>query len=318
MDDKTFDFFKTNRYTCMRMRYSQKQTEEIYMTLCGVEHCVANQTFGPIVREEYHLHAILSGKGTVEVDGKTQQIHRKQLFLVKPGEMTSYQADEEDPWCYCWLSFAGTNAKYYMDAAGFTNGVNVRNCYVDPQEFLILIQRLLEYTEVNVACDLRRLGISLEYLALAVESNTMNEHAIHHHAYSPDVYVRHALDFIRMNYETAKVNDIAKYIGINRSYLTNIFKKKMGISPQEYLLQYRLNMGRQLLLTTDLSIQDVAQKIGYENPLTFSKMFKNAYGVSPRNYRLRERETDGEGNLLPAALEEPAADAEDEAAETET
>lgn len=288
MDNENFAFYKTKRYTCMK--YSQKQTEEISMTFCGAEHCTGDKSFGPKVRKEYHLHVVISGKGTLEVNGKTHQIHGNQLFLVKPGEMTYYKADGEDPWYYCWLTFFGTNAKRYMDAAGFTDGVNIRDCYVDSQEFLILIQRLLECTELTVACELRRLGISLEFISLSVESNAKGESAIrHHHDYSPDVYVSHALDFIRLNYATIKVNDIAKYIGINRSYLTNIFKKKMGVSPQEYLLQYRLNMGCQLLLTTNLSIQEVAQKIGYENPLTFSKMFKNAYGVSPRNYRMKGR-----------------------------
>jgi AraC-like DNA-binding protein len=101
------------------------------------------------------------------------------------------------------------------------------------------------------------------------------------------VYVNHALDYIRKNYDTIRVTDVARYIGINRSYLTNIFKKKMGVSPQEYLLQYRLDKGSKLLLETRMSIQEVAQKIGYDNPLTFSKMFKSVYGVSPRNYRLQ-------------------------------
>lgn len=36
-----------------------------------------------------------------------------------------------------------------------------------------------------------------------------------------------------------------------------------------------------------MSIGEIAEKIGYENPLTFSKIFKNVYGVSPKNYRLR-------------------------------
>lgn len=61
----------------------------------------------------------------------------------------------------------------------------------------------------------------------------------------------------------------------------------MDISPQESLLSYRLEQGSRLLRTSGMSIQEVAEKIGYENPLTFSKMFKNAYGVSPKNYRLK-------------------------------
>ncbi len=61
----------------------------------------------------------------------------------------------------------------------------------------------------------------------------------------------------------------------------------MEISPQEYLVSYRLEQGSRLLRTTKMSIGEIAEKIGYENPLTFSKIFKNVYGVSPKNYRIR-------------------------------
>ena len=61
----------------------------------------------------------------------------------------------------------------------------------------------------------------------------------------------------------------------------------MDISPQEYLLSYRLEQGSRLLRTTKMSVQEIAESIGYENPLTFSKMFKNAYGVSPKYYRMK-------------------------------
>lgn len=286
MENENFAYYKTKRYTCLK--YSQRQTEEIYMSFCGVEHCIADKAFGPAARDEYHLHVIISGKGILRVNGETHSLHGNQIFLVKAGEETYYKADTEDPWYYCWVTFGGTNARRYMDAAGFTDGVNVKDCFVDAQELLMYTQRLLECSELTVANEVRRLALALEFISLVIESGAKSEQAIrHHHDYSPDVYVNHALDFIRFNYASIKINDIAKYIGINRSYLTNIFKKKMGVSPQEYLLQYRLNMGCQLLLTTNLSIQEVAQKIGYENPLTFSKMFKNAYGVSPRNYRMQ-------------------------------
>lgn len=122
-----------------------------------------------------------------------------------------------------------------------------------------------------------------EILALLVETRIPRKEI--RHEFSPDLYVQYAVQFIHLNYSHIRVNDIAKYIGINRSYLTTIFKNKLNVSPQEYLVSYRLNKGKQLLCTTDLSIQDIAASVGYDNPLTFSKMFKNAYGKSPRHFR---------------------------------
>ena len=123
-----------------------------------------------------------------------------------------------------------------------------------------------------------------QILALLVNSQNQNlekQKKTLPHDYSPDVYVDNALQYIHDHYAHAKISDIASYIGITRSYLTHIFKQKMEISPQEYLVSYRLEQGSRLL------IGEIAEKIGYENPLTFSKIFKNVYGVSPKNYRLR-------------------------------
>jgi AraC family transcriptional regulator of arabinose operon len=302
--------YETTLYRCLE--YHQKQTEDLYLTLCGMEQCPA----GSIVQTEdqkagYHLHIILSGKGFLTVRGVKQNLQFGQMFITKPGEISIYGADEEEPWSYCWMSFDGNNAKGYAESAGFKEGIYSQNCYVDQQKFSELVRRILEQPELTLANDLMRLGTLLEYISLAIESNYKLTQVVRHpHEYAPDVYVKHAIDFIVNNYTTIKVNDIAKYIGINRSYLTNIFKKKMNVSPQEYLLQYRLQQGCKLLLETHLSIQEVSRKIGYENPLTFSKMFKSVYGVSPSQYR-------AQGGGCPLKSDEQTADSEETFTEKE-
>lgn len=273
-------------YTCLHCR--PRQTEDIYMTFCGVEQCPCGFDVGPRARKNYHLHVILSGRGTLEVRGKRFQLHENQAFLLKPEEEARYQADWKDPWRYCWVSYNGNKARRYFEAAGFPDGVNARDCHVDTHAFLRIVQRLLECTEVTLYNELRRLGLALEFLSLMAESAARAEGAAQRrYDYPPDVYVDHALDMIRLHYAAITVGDLARSIGINRSYLTHIFKKRTGLSPQEYLLRFRLDRGRQLLLTTNFSVQEIGRQIGYENPLTFSKMFKNVYGISPRNYRLR-------------------------------
>ena len=78
---------------------------------------------------------------------------------------------------------------------------------------------------------------------------------------------------------------MARAVNLHRSYLTSIFKKKLGISPQGYLMQCKMRRAKQILLESDHPVQEVARMVGYENPLTFSKIFKEYYGSSPRDYR---------------------------------
>ena len=281
---RDFKYYKAKH--CTVLKYRKVQAIGLYPTCFGVEQCTPGFSVGPWRRNNYHLHVILSGKGILRVGEKTYHLHGNQTFLLKPKEVSFYQADEHDPWHYCWVSFNGASAKGYMDAAGFPDGLNARDCYVETNEFLMLAWKLLECGENTLQQELRRLSLTMEFISLMIDS-TSRSARLERRDDSPDIYVDHAIDVIRCQYASVKIHDIARHIGINRSYLTNIFKKRTGLSPQEYLLRYRLNIACQLLLTTNQPIQEVARQVGYENPMTFSKMFKHAYGISPSGYRLR-------------------------------
>lgn len=273
-------------YRCLE--YHQRQTDDIYMTLCGIEKAGSFKTDG---RPNYHLHVVLSGKGTLYLENEKFNIRHGQMFITKPGEKCWYECNADDPWKYCWMTFGGNKAEDYVESMGFKKGIYVRDCNEEPYKFFDLVKKILDRPELTLARDLMRLSILLEYIGLAIESNyKMGQSSRHQHDYSPEAYVDHALDFIHYNYRTIKVSDVSKYVGINRSYMANIFKAKMGISPQEYLVQYRLKEAARLLRETNQPIQDISHKVGYNDPLTFSKMFKNFYGMSPRTYRAKNEE----------------------------
>lgn len=276
-----------------------KPTEnaELYLTVAGIERCAPDQFYGPGIRDDYHLHFVLSGEGTLEINGTSYQLKRGHIFIIPPYVKTFYYANPKNPWQYTWISFSGTKATYYLEKAGLTVETPVRKTYVKPEEFLSLIEKLLDHHEPVVANELLRTSLMYEILALLITSQNQNLNEQNKpipYDYSPNVYVEHAVDYIHYNYNRIRVNDIANYIGITRSYLTHIFKKQLQVSPQKYLLTYRLEQSCRLLRSTNLSIQEIAEQVGYENPLTFSKIFKNTYGYSPRNYRIRIQEKNQE------------------------
>ena len=269
------------------------ENTELSLTVCGIERCAPSQAYGPCKRDDYHLHFVLDGKGTLRIEDKYYYPHQGQIFVVPPDIDIHYYCDAEKPWHYTWVSFTGTKAAYYLEKAGITIDHPVRDCYINPEEFRAYTEKILKYHELTIANELLRNSLLYELLALLVNSqnqNLTNNHKPVEHDYSPDVYVNYAAEYIHYNYDHIRVSDIADYIGITRSYLTHIFKQKLGVSPQEYLLTYRLDQSLRLLRSTNFSIQEISESIGYENPLTFSKMFKNAYGLSPKNYRIQMKE----------------------------
>jgi AraC-like DNA-binding protein len=81
------------------------------------------------------------------------------------------------------------------------------------------------------------------------------------------------------------IETIAQTLGLNRKYLSKMFKQEMGITPQQYLIQFRMNRACELLQNPILTVGEVASSVGYADQLLFSKIFKRTMAVSPREYR---------------------------------
>ena len=222
---------ETSKYRSLE--FPQKQSDDLFLILCGVEQCRPGYAFHSDRRPGYHLHVILSGKGELRMEGRTTPLHFGQMFVTKPEEDIWYQADQQDPWSYCWMSYGGNNAERHTESAGFVPGVNCLPCNLEQDRFYDLVKRVLDQPNLNRVSDLMRVGLLVEFLALAIESHYRSDR-VHpkEPEYSADVYVEYAATYIRENFASAKISDVAAYIGIHRSYLTNIFKEKMGVSPR--------------------------------------------------------------------------------------
>ena len=278
------DTVRRNRhYRCLE--YDHSQSGDVYLIACGKERCDPGVSYGPELRDGYHLHVVLSGTGTLRAGGQTFHPHFGQLFLLKHDEVVEYIADESDPWEYCWVTYNGTEAKRLSEEIGFTEGVYCLDSQVEAKLFYELIFRMHEKPEMNPVFDLRRRGILLEFISLAMEATKVGGRNTRRYEYPAQVYIDRAVGFIHHNYATIQVSDIVEYIGFTRSYFATMFKQHTGLSPQEYLMQYRLQRACRLLTATMLSVQAIAADVGYDNPMTFSRMFKNAYGISPTEYR---------------------------------
>ena len=102
--------------------------------------------------------------------------------------------------------------------------------------------------------------------------------------------MRKAAVYIEHHYAYAiSVMDIAAYVGIDRSHLYTVFKQVLHVSPKEYLTGFRIRKACALLREPSLSIAAVANSVGFENNLYFSKVFHKRMGLSPSQYRLQSQ-----------------------------
>ena len=89
--------------------------------------------------------------------------------------------------------------------------------------------------------------------------------------------------------EPLRVQDIAKELRIDRIGLSRRFTRAFGMSPIDYLTTLRLERARNLLATTDLKLEDIAEKCGFANAPYLSRLFRKKLHRTPTSYRERER-----------------------------
>lgn len=244
----------------------------------GFQKCMANHQWGPGVRDHYLIHYVLSGKGTLQVGDRTFVLEGGQAFLLRPDTPASYCADGDNPWEYYWVGFSGPVAPLFLTQTGFAHqpvvvvpgGDRVRQALLD-----IYKARGSDYpSAVTMA------GYLQVALGLLMEGATPEGEE------SVTVYAQQGAEFIHQNYShPITVEEVARHVGVSRSYLYRAFHTNFQQSPSQYLIGYRIQRACQLLKGSKLSVQVVATSVGFEDHFYFSRAFRREMGVTPTEYR---------------------------------
>lgn len=105
-----------------------------------------------------------------------------------------------------------------------------------------------------------------------------------------DPVIDFVVDYVHKNYaQDITLDIVAEHLHITGGYLSTYFKEKTGENFIDYVNGVRTRIAQQMLLETDLRIQDVASRSGYQNINSFNRMFKKFTGLSPREFRKEKR-----------------------------
>lgn len=267
----------------------ENESIDMYLSTCGMQNCFPDHSFGPGKRDEFILHFICEGKGVYESNGKKYELEKGDMFLIWPEEEVSYKADSKNPWSYIWIGFQGVKATSYLKAAGFDKETLV-NELNDTSIIYTYVQQMFLYRQLTISNELKRDAALLQIFAFLIDYKHKSSENEENYDYPYSIYVKQAKDFIKTNFnDNIRINDIANYIGIDRTYLSQIFKKTLNLSPQEYLLKYRIDQAKNLLVNSDEKVSSIAREVGYSDSLAFSKIFKKESGLTPVEYRKSKR-----------------------------
>ncbi|MBQ7793268.1 MAG: AraC family transcriptional regulator [Clostridia bacterium] len=236
----------------------------------GYEECNKGHDYGPAERTYWLIHFVASGFGYFKIGDKEYAVGPGEMFIIPPFEETYYKADEEKPWSYIWI--------------GFTTDKALPAALTD----IVRCPEAVEIFNAMKTCDKFSNGRSAFLSARLWDLFALLLGREKHHT----DYVENALDCIHSEYMYGiTVEQIAERLSLDRSYFSTLFKKKVGVSPKQYLLNYRMSIAASLMLDNGKSVTVAANSVGYTDIFTFSKMFKRHYGVSPNEYVSQKRKS---------------------------
>ncbi|MBQ8279880.1 MAG: helix-turn-helix domain-containing protein [Roseburia sp.] len=96
-------------------------------------------------------------------------------------------------------------------------------------------------------------------------------------------------DFIHKNYSTVTVQQLVDTFHFQEDYFNRLFKKKTGMTYSAYVQDVRLSRAKKMLCSTDKSISEIAELIGYHNKGYFYKIFQKKYNMTPQQYRMSNK-----------------------------
>lgn len=244
----------------------------------GHEKCKKNHFYGPTVRAHYLVHFVIQGKGSYQVRGAKYQIQKDQAFLIRPDELTYYQADQKDPWEYCWIAFDGPEADRIV--SHFFPSKETYICdATNPDLFnSYLAQTIPNFKMLNLSQF--ELAGWFYLLFSCLQPRTLLKRD------REKEYLDMIVNYVKYNYMlNENIQEISTKIGIDRTYLYKILKKYKGCSPKEYLMLQKISAAKELLLYSEIPITEIGFLCGFNDSSSFCKNFRKYENISPSEYR---------------------------------
>ena len=216
------------------------------------------------------LHYVMEGQGTFFLGDRAYPVHTGQAFLILPGATVRFEADRDDPWALRWVGFGGNLSHSFSQ---------LPPVFDVPEQ---VWNDLCDLSDPLFPSDILSYLLSSElFLLYAKMLNPINKNRN---------YVEQVIDYVQQHYtEKLTVGQIAAKLGLTRSYLTDLFHRKMGKSIQEYIIGFRILTAKQLM-TEGCSVRQAAAQCGFNDYSYFTRRFTKETGVTPSQWLKRYKE----------------------------
>ena len=228
----------------------------------GFEVCESEHTFGPAVRRYYLLHYVLDGRGEFCREDGTYPVGPGEIFVIRPGEVTTYRADKDEPWRYAWISFESSVPLVFLN---------------EP----LLRQKPVRHIFDALAVHCGEKGNECRIYSLMYELLWMLQRGLDGPERQGRSYAAYIKAYLEDSYMTpVSMQALAERLHLDRRYMTSVFKGEVGVSPQAYLTELRLQSARDFLRRA-YPVGEAAAMSGFTDLANFSRKYRQRFGVSP-------------------------------------
>lgn len=251
--------------------------------VCNITNCGHQYMTEPftaehkIIRNDMKLLYVVKGPVINERCNIKSTISAGHLIYYKPQENTTTYFFSPETEVY-WIHFYGENFSHIINKLFQKN-----NYYLDigvNKKYINLFDRIINHlrfsqTNANFVCS----GMLMQILGDVYEKKSMVGN-------SQFEKIKQTVEYIDNNYNKTITNkELAAIANLSESFFYKSFKNIMNSTPYSYQTSLRLNVAAEYLECTSLPIKEISEKVGYDDPFSFSRCFRLKFGISPRAYR---------------------------------
>ncbi len=251
-----------------------------YLHRCGRFVCTSEYRIDRQNFNNYFLFYVERGSMHIEDAGRSYTAQEGDMGIINC-HMPHVYAALQTPTIFSWIHFSGSNAQAFYEHIAHRNQsvFHLPKSSPVPKHLheLIALHRQDDLpSETDISLRLHHLLSEL----LFIEDHDDNTHSI------SNPLLEQALQYIRCHYcDDIGVQDIANHVGLSPYHFSRLFKHSVGYSPHEYIVLLRLNAAKSLLKSTNDSIEEIADQVGYEYATSFSAAFTKKVGMTPKKFR---------------------------------
>lgn len=261
-------------------------------------------------KKNFHSHSFwelvyfYEGYGLLHTSSGTKKLSSGDFILIKPDCVHSITVAEKDISKSIWMCSCIFTQKYFSEIADEYLNISELCSYTLYKQLFSNFAGIIQLSDDNAENVKHQLwAIAHEYNHYTDGSNYLIKHSlIHLLLYITRIYEykntsrsgvvskNHEIDelakYIRSHFSyNLSLEFLAQHMHLSREYLSRYFKKHMGKTISQYLLEVRMEKATHMLINSTHSINDICEYCGYSSIGNFQKAFKNAIGMSPSDYR---------------------------------